>query len=249
MKTKAIFSMLAMATLATSASAGPIADYGDAPASYGDAWALDGSRVYLGSVAPDYEAAPYYAAAYGVPAIGDESNGTAGMFEENGVQFLGSYSDSAGTIPWGYNRNVYYAGHWGKATFTVHATDHTSLSSLIYVDGWIDWGHDGSFQETNFEHVVSMTLDPQSSVTWSGDDATITAMFWIGYGPNGPFYSRFRVNYGEGVNAATGQTLTGEVEDFGDLLHGQECPEPAGNLLLLGGLIPLFAARQWRRRT
>lgn len=248
--------LAALAALPGMANA-DLLDFGDAPDSYGTTLANNGARhgaggpVYLGSVAPDYEADGTPALFYGAKAIGDDINGSAGFLEESGVQFIGSFFDAAGTTAYG-NAGGYYAGYWGKVVVTLHATDHANLTDKIYLDGWLDFGHNGIFGDQSgttskgnwTENIVSSVIDPTQ---WASDEQSFTFMFLNGSGPTGPFYSRFRVNYGGGTNAPTGYQANGEVEDYGGLLHAQYCPEPASNYLLLGAFLALTGVYRLRR--
>lgn len=261
--------LLASAMLAMSGSVvaqpRPLMDFGDAPNSYGTKLDMDGARhadgsnIYLGSAAPDYEPDGQPALVYGDLADKDDNTPDPLVFppEEDGVQYVGSFRDSAGTIAYG-EPGTYYGGYWGKVIVTLHATNHATLTSNLFLDGWLDFGHDGQFGNESgttyqgaqpgtawSELIVSAEIDP---TLWSTDEQEFTYTFMNGEGPNGPFYSRFRVNYGEGINNPTGPKLTGEVEDVGGLGHGQETPEPATSLLMLGALMALVSAR-WLRRT
>lgn len=245
----AVGSLLSSTTAHAAFSANPgvdFWDYGDAPASYGDARHANGTLEWLGMVAPDYEnvAQP----GDGTP---DDTTGTA-PDDEDGVVFLGSFNDQAGTDL--YDPNWYVANKWGKVDVTMSVADHTLpryQTGVLYLDAWFDWGHDGVFDE-GAEHVISEILDPS---TWMDDFVTESYTFSVAPGPTGPFYARFRLNYDEGVNAATGDVSTGEVEDYGCSLegggacHGQ-IPLPATfGLMPLGGLLAgLFGVMLARRR-
>ena len=243
-------------------------DFGDAPDSYGTTLAnngarhADGTHEWLGTQPTDYETDGQPAIAYGDSAINDDSTGTT-QDDEDGVTFLGSFLDQAGTMGPSTPSNVYFAGQWGKVAITISVADQSryDITHQLYLDGWFDWGHDGHFDEDGTiglgsEHVISAIIDPS---TWGAGVFTKTLDFTFlnGDGPTGPFYARFRLNYDEGVNAATGAKNTGEVEDYGGCslgqpCHGQGVPEidaasGTGAITLLLGSLGLVAER--RRRT
>jgi hypothetical protein len=259
--------------LAVSYSAVPQAsfwDFGDAPESYGTTLAnngarhADGTHEWLGSQAPDYETDGQPATVVAPPAISDDNLGPA-PDDEDGVTFLGSFYDQAGTQPIasfpGFD-TFYSSNHWGKVAITISVADQSRYDSThhLYLDGWFDWGHDGHFDENGTiglgsEHVISAIIDP---TTWGTGVLikTLDFTFLNGDGPTGPFYARFRLNFDEGANAATGVKSTGEVEDYGGCTTGQPChgqgaPEidaasGAGALTLLLGSLGLLAERRRR---
>ena len=232
-------------------------DFGDAPDSYGTtlahngARAADGTALYLGSPttggAPDYEtdAIP---AVYPGKAISDDLTGMAGLAEETGVKFLGSFTQKFGNTMCNSNPLTYVASCWGKVEITVTALRNLYAGGSVYLDGWLDWGHDGSFATTGLEHIVSDSWSATDLSTWTSDTRTFTYWFLDNTGPEGPFYARFRIS--EAPNAPTGASAYGEVEDYGGLGHGQTPeidPASGGNALamLIGG-VALMAERRRR---
>lgn len=229
-------------------------DFGGAPDSYGTSLAADGARhadgtaLYLGPVtdsfgkpgAPIYQTDGIPAPSYGIPAT---STG-----RENGVSFLGSYSQIGGTPCAGGNPLFYWTDCWGKVDVTVTVDRAHYTGGSVFLDGWIDWAHDGSFANTGLEHILSASWDATAVSNWASDTQTFTFWFLDGGGPNGPFYARFRVS--ESANLATGAKAFGEVEDYGGLLHGQGTPEidPASSGSALALLVGGFLLMSERRR-
>lgn len=234
-------------------------DFGDAPDSYGTTLAANGARhsdgttLFLGGVggAPDYSTDTVAAPFYGALALWDDQNGPVVPNEEAGVQFLGSYTQKFGSTMCNANPLTYVAGCWGKVdiTITVDRTNYTGGS--VFLDGWLDWAHDGTFATTGLEHIVSDSWDAAALNSWTGDTMTFSYWFLDGGGPTGPFYARFRVS--EAVNNPTGAAALGEVEDYGGLGHAQVPeidPASGGNALaLLVGSLALIGARRQRTRT
>ena len=158
-------------------------------------------------------------------------------------------------------------GYWGKVEVSVNVSDFASGRydvNHLYLDGWLDFGHNGAFGDQSgvavfgpaagtswSEHIVSAVLDPKTWSNGSGSDSVkLTYTFVNGEGPSGPFYARFRLNYGEGANTPTGAYNTGSIQDFGDIKHGspgQDTPEPPTALLLFGGLFGAWVSRRIAR--
>lgn len=252
--------MLAMTGGAAAQTSSTPMDYGDAPDKYGTTFGsdgarhADGSKVYLGKTAPDYEADGKPALNYGDLASFDDTDNSN---DEDGVQYIGSFYDKDGTQSYGVP-GTYYGGYWGKVIVTIHL-DRTLLlnpNNFVYLDGWLDFGHNGAFgdQTGSFggpngtpwsELIVS---DKIAFSEFQSDEQSFTYTFMNGQGPEGPFYSRFRVNYNEGANSPKGLMNTGEVEDVGGLGHGQvPLPEPSSNWLLFGALMALVSSKLLRR--
>ena len=224
-------------------NSGTLFDFGGAPPNnpatntYGTYLAKNGSSEYecLGSSDPVYQLEATPAASYGVPVPAEGSG--------NGVRFLGSFLDQAGTQ---FVTDIYRAGLYGKVEVDVNVSDYQSVrydsTHKLYLDGWLDFGHNGVFGDQSGtyaglawnEHIVSKVLDPS---TWGSNGKTLAYTFVNGPGPNGPFYARFRLNYDEGVNTPIGVYNTGSIQDFGgDIKEVQETPEPSSILLIFAGL-------------
>ncbi len=102
----------------------PPADYGDAPASYGDAGHAVSQmpELYLGAVAPDEESQPQNAANGGADGTGDDANGT-------------DDEDAFDTLP-------PLATDSSSYTLEVPLTNPSSAATLY---GWVDFDGDGRF--------------------------------------------------------------------------------------------------------
>ena len=175
-------------------------DFGDAPDSYGTTYDpnvlgsngarhADGTKLYLGSStaggAPDYETNTVPAAPPDGFAKWDDLNGSVIPNEETGVAFRGSFTQNGGTTMCNSDPLFYQSGCWGKVDVTVTVNDRSN-SGPVFLDGWLDWGHDGTFDETGFEHILTAKWDPTDLTGWASDTQTFTYWFYDGPGPNGP---------------------------------------------------------------
>jgi hypothetical protein len=122
-------------------------------------------------------------------------------------------------------------------------------TNLLYIDGWIDWGADGSFADPE-DHVLSGTDDPS---TWGQNYASRGYAFagWLPADTN--LYSRWRVNYGEGNMGYSGPANYGEVEDhivldIVDDPRDGKAPEPTTLLLLPVALLAVWNQRLFKKR-
>jgi len=236
-------------------------DFGDNPDSYQTTLANNGARhedgtfEWLGIITPDYEDD-------GQPSVWSDQDDLTGPVpdDEDGVTFLGTYLDQAGTQL--YDPNMYWGGLYGKVDILASVSQWDSgrynQDDLLYVDAWIDWTHDGDYADSGImptgqyagqnwsEHIISFTTDPS---TWGQNSMLFPETFLNGWGPPGPMYARFRLSYDEGVNPSAGFKAWGEVEDYGGdvLKHAQApIPEPATILLLSAGLAGLVAKSRKR---
>ena len=81
-----------------------------------------------------------------------------------------------------------------------------------YLNGWIDWGNDGSFDLPNDQVFINQ-------VVVDGVNALTIPVPSSGYAVGSPVFSRFRLCTASGAlpagcNSLTGETLGGEVEDY-----------------------------------
>ena len=233
-------------------NAAPLLDYGDALVSYGSpSHVIDNTLVYLGGVAPDAELSPLWA----FDSRGDNDSGTD---DEEGVTFKGSWYDIAGTESCGpdpFDPLLYRSGCWGKVDVAVTILDLAVGS--IFLDGWLDYSHNGVFGDSEgdivwgplpgthwSEHIISSVLDP--TVLGVGTHV-LPYTFMNGEGPDGPFYARFRVSYGQGPNVPDDARDNGEVEDYGGSLRHGQTPTPATGWLIVAGLLALGRRRLLRQ--
>ncbi len=183
-------------------------DFGDNPDIYQTLLAsdgarhIDGTREWLGQTKPDYETDGQPS---DMASLDDNITPTGGgPDDEDGVAFFGTYRDAAGTQL--YDPNIYWGGLYGKIDIEVSVSQYDSIDygpdsdQLLYIDGWIDWTHDGDFADDGTfdtgpnsgmawdEHIISFTADPS---TWGQNSMIFTETFLNGWGPEGPFYARF----------------------------------------------------------
>jgi len=157
-----------------------VRDHGDLPASYGDASHIS-NGLRLGSNV-DTESAALSSA----NADGDDLNGAG---DEDGV-----------------TRNT--ADYWTPGnTVSVDVVVNGCSSGTCYLNGWIDWGNDGTMDAGD-------VVFSDQSVANGTNTLSITVPA-SGYTTGTALYARFRVCDSAGVcNAATGDVATGEVEDY-----------------------------------
>lgn len=166
-------------------------DYGDAPATFGSARHVLGSRgLYLGSARPDGETTDQPNSS----ATGDDSTSSPAVDDENSVASFPTYT---------YMSTTY--------TVSVNAvnTSTTTAASLV---GYIDWNSDGDFADAGERSatvsVPANTGTPSAfNVTWSSVPAgTVRSL---------ANYARFRLAYtASEAESPTGLANSGEVEDF-----------------------------------
>lgn len=230
-----------------------MADYGDNPDSYKTLSASNGPQhligdfEWLGHNSPDYEMD-------GQPTPFSNGDDLNGIDDEDGITFVGTVDPVTGAI---IDPTRYWGGLYGQVDILAMVQqwngtswDGTSYSANrpLYIDGWIDWNHDGDYDDSGImpagpnagaawsEHVVSFSTDPS---TWGQNSMLFSPIFLNGWGPTGAIYSRWRLNYNEGVNEYFGMKMSGEVEDYGPLPDKDQAPvpEPSTMLLLCFGLI------------
>lgn len=189
-------------------------DFGDNPDSYQTLLASDGARHEDGTLEWLGLASPDY-----------ETDTVPSVYSTIG------HDDTTGTTP----DDEEAQGLPGGIVVSVsdHASGRYGAADLLYVDGWIDLNSDGDFSDPG-EHVLSTSLDPS---TWGANTYTIG-----GYSIPTSQYSRWRVNYDEGVQDFFGAYTYGEVEDY-FLNDVPPTPEPSTLFLF-----PLAFAVLWRWR-
>jgi len=187
-------------------------DFGDAPASYGQArhkfdcaGGVNSEKVYLGN-SVDYESGSIYSD----NAKGDDNSYTNSSVinDEDGVTFPAQ--------PLSVKSNSY--------SVTVSAFRNASLATAPVIYGWVDFNRNGVFENTEFASaVVNLTGSNNYTLTWTG--------LSCGNLPPGKTYCRFRVTTAVlSDNAATtsvderasGVASDGEVEDYSIQIFGAD---------------------------
>ncbi|MGB1252755.1 MAG: SdrD B-like domain-containing protein, partial [Candidatus Promineifilaceae bacterium] len=187
-----------------------LSDFGDAPASYGDAWATIDDGLYLGSLI-DGETG----SAYSNNARGDDN---ADSDDEDGVSFVGGFGTVGST---GNQLNI----------TVFHGLDVPNQNySAISV--WVDFNGDGDFDD-NGEQIIS---DVQ--VTENASSQTLNLTYDVPANATvGTTYVRVRLDADSGMSP-TGLAAgnLGEVEDYrvtiSSLVTAPTAPScPSGALL------------------
>lgn len=176
---------------AVTIAAAPLVDRGDAPVSYGDPQHIIADAVvagtYLGTVAPDADTPQHSADATGDDADGGLPN------DEDGV-----------VMP------VLYPGTTQEITVTVSEIIG-ALGPLAYLQAWIDFDGDGSFDQP-----VDMIVGDLQDGGAADADGTVNGQIVLQVGvpataTTGPTFARFRWSTTSGVVQVA---LDGEVEDY-----------------------------------
>ncbi len=175
------------------------ADFGDAPASYGNARHIIPTTpgIYLGGVAPDSEARSQNTVNGGIDGSGDDTSGTD---DEDGIVISKLLTSSS-------------------TNFSIPASDITltnTSGSSATLHAWIDFNKNGSFEASEY---ASATV---SSGITNGHPAT--GLSWTGLSglSNGTTYARFRLTTTSLSDSggttfddrAVGEAANGEVEDY-----------------------------------
>ena len=160
-------------------------DFGDAPATFGDASAGFKPGLLLGANWDDEQSSQYSA-----NALGDDGNGKLNsddvvIDDEDGVVFT---------------RPLVV----GNASNRIAVSTVNTTGVSAYFNAWIDFNRDGDFSDSG-EQVFSNTVVASGTTTLSFA-APATASL-------GTTFARFRYSNERDV-AATGRSLSGEVEDY-----------------------------------
>ena len=173
------------------AAAPIIADFGDAPDTYGTAVSSNGPSHLLPT--PDASLAEiYFGAAVSIDADGQPSP-AADLDIDDGVS-------SFTAIVGGVNPPLISA-------YNVTISVHNSTALSANVAGWIDWNNNGSFDAGE---KIATTVAP-------GFIGTVL-LTWLNVSPTGPngttgTYARFRIST-DLLNSPLGAVSNGEVEDY-----------------------------------
>jgi len=167
--------------LSSSSFAGPLYDFGDAPDGYGTTLAADGARHDLSGgpwLGPTVDAD-----ADGQPdalARGDDTD--AGGDDEDGVVF------NSPLVP-------------GQMA----SIDVTVSGEAGFLDAWVDFSHDGDWDDPDDKLVLSQSFLSPGTTTLSFPVPASAVP--------GLTFARFRIST-EGVDSPTGEAMDGEVEDY-----------------------------------
>ncbi len=196
-------------------------DFGDAPDSYGTLLSSGGARHAIGDF--EWLGTRWDGETDGAPGLGADGDGA----DEDGIWFGddGAFHAVLTVADWESDRYAKDPDH-----------PESDPYSNLYLDAWLDWGRDGSFEEPD-DHVVSESYDPS---TWGASSTAVTIEV-PGYSGGGPgTYMRWRLSYGAAAASSTGFAAFGEVEDY------YVSPEPA-TLCLLAVPTALAIARRRRK--
>ncbi len=160
-------------------------DFGDAPSTYGEASAGFRPGLRLGANWDDEQSSQFSA-----NALGDDTNG---LLDANDVVI----DDEDGVV---FTRPLVA----GSSNNTVAVTAVNSTGVSAYLSGWVDFNRDGDFGDSG-EQVFSNTVVPSGSTSLSFAAPQSASL--------GTTIARFRYSNERDV-AATGRSLSGEVEDY-----------------------------------
>ncbi|MBJ6611143.1 MAG: VWA domain-containing protein [Candidatus Thiothrix moscowensis] len=189
-------------------------DYGDAPASYGDAGHAIVAGIHMGTKTPDAEAASQYS--FNASADGAEDDGAPHPVSPDGPATVARFPVLQA------NASSY------SSPFTV--TNTTGTAGKLY--GWIDFDKSGTFEA---DEAASVTVPSGSSnvavtLTWNSIPTDIKI---------GTTFIRLRLTTDTAVTTAspTGNASNGEVEDYPLAIY-QPVPSNSVNLKIINGITP-----------
>ncbi len=172
-------------------------DFGDAPASYGQAYhkfncaAGPGTEnLFLGATV-DYEASSWYSS----DSKGDDMNNTGASDDEDGVAALPQFS-ACNDI----------------TTFSITVSTINTTGGAATLSGWIDLNSNGIFDAGERRQATVANGQTSAVLTWTG----VTTSFI----PNSYTYARFRI--GSSVASPSGSSASGEVEDYSIPVLGRD---------------------------
>ncbi|SDZ85216.1 hypothetical protein SAMN05660964_00405 [Thiothrix caldifontis] len=169
-------------------------DFGDAPASYGDAshWLAMTPKAYLGTTAPDKENQSQNTANGGADGTGDD---TAGSDDEDGIANFPVLAN-------------------GAQDYSLNVTVNNTSGSPARLVGWLDFNRNGVF-DTSEAATVNVPTGASNKIvalTWNNLPADTTP---------GNSYLRLRLTTDSSIatgtastSVPTGTAQDGEVEDY-----------------------------------
>ena len=177
-------------------------DSGDAPATYGEAThtittisSFDGSEVkqpYLGSVRPDMD-------------MGNEKNWLGDDTKEEADEGIDQILPDNLK---GQTNQVIKMNREHQGSYTLQVQAHTGGAPEAHIYGWIDFNHNGTFEENERSDLATITKDGPVTLQFNNNNAVDDpSLVELG--------TRVRISTSsKAIEQPTGIAGTGEVEDF-----------------------------------
>ena len=177
-------------------------DSGDAPATYGEAThtittisSFDGSEVkqpYLGSVRPDMD-------------TGNEKNWLGDDTKEEADEGIDQILPDNLK---GQTNQVIKMNRERQGSYTLQVQAHTGGAPEAHIYGWIDFNHNGTFEENERSDLATITKDGPVTLQFNNNNAVDDpSLVELG--------TRVRISTSsKAIEQPTGIAGTGEVEDF-----------------------------------
>ena len=177
-------------------------DSGDAPATYGEAThtltkisSFDGSEVkqpYLGSVRPDMD-------------TGNEKNWLGDDTKEEADEGIDQILPDNLK---GQTNQVIKMNRERQGSYTLQVQAHTGGAPEAHIYGWIDFNHNGTFEENERSELATITKDGPVTLQFNNNNAVDDpSLVELG--------TRVRISTSsKAIEQPTGIAGTGEVEDF-----------------------------------
>ena len=177
-------------------------DSGDAPATYGEAThtittisSFDGSEVkqpYLGSVRPDMD-------------MGNEKNWLGDDTKEEADEGIDQILPDNLK---GQTNQVIKMNRERQGSYTLQVQAHTGGAPEAHIYGWIDFNHNGTFEDNERSELATITKDGPVTLQFNNniavDDPSLVELG-----------TRVRISTSsKAIEQPTGIAATGEVEDF-----------------------------------
>ncbi|MGB1254727.1 MAG: GEVED domain-containing protein, partial [Thiolinea sp.] len=217
----------ACATVEVTDSSGGISDFGDAPASYGDASHNIVSGLHLGLNEPDAEDDSQHS----FNAYGDGEQ----VVDGSGTWYLSGDEDGAPSQPVLQHGTYIPLFPVLKMTATSYSADFTvtnTLGSNATLFGWIDFDGNGSFDANEAASTAVSNGSDDDSVTLSWSVPTDIQL--------GTTFIRLRLTTDAAVtiNTPANEASDGEVEDF-VLAVAMDIPPDSNDITVISGETPL----------
>lgn len=191
-------------------SVGPYYDFGDAPASYGEARHTISNSIRLGDNPADAETASYYS-----------YNASGDNYDEDGAPHQ-SQNPRIALFPILKMTATSYS-------VDIKATNTTGSVAKLY--GWIDFDHNGSFQADEAASVsVPNNTNGTVTLTWNSIPTDIKL---------GTTFIRLRLTTDSSITTSTpaGNASNGEVEDY-PIAVAMDIPPDSPNVTIVRGETP-----------